>query len=84
MEQRKHYDSEYNGSRQTDSGVKHATAVEAASKEIWSRTRLTAYSKFWRQYLPRLKYHNPDIPMEVIQKQVIGGPATLVIEFSTF
>ncbi|KAI5818163.1 CI-B8 domain-containing protein, partial [Pyronema omphalodes] len=37
--------------------------------------------KFWRQYLPRLKFHNPDVPMEVIQKKDVGGPATLVIEF---
>jgi hypothetical protein len=84
VEQRKHYDNEYNGSGQTNSGAKHAAAVEAAGKEIYSKTRLTGYSKFWRQYLPRLKYHNPDVPMEVIQKREIGGPATLVIEFSMF
>ncbi|KAF8252310.1 hypothetical protein K440DRAFT_633590 [Wilcoxina mikolae CBS 423.85] len=38
--------------------------------------------KFWRLYLPRLKYHNPEIQMDVIQNKTTGGPATLVVEFN--
>ncbi|KAI5800037.1 hypothetical protein EDC01DRAFT_613014, partial [Geopyxis carbonaria] len=37
--------------------------------------------KFWRQFMPRLKYHNPDVHMDVIRTQLKGGPATLTISF---
>ncbi|PUU83019.1 hypothetical protein B9Z19DRAFT_232910 [Tuber borchii] len=40
--------------------------------------------KFWRHYLPRLKYHNPDVDMQVTRERVSAGDATLVIEFGTF
>jgi hypothetical protein len=32
--------------------------------------------------MPRLKYHNPEVQMDVIQNKTIGGPSTLVVEFS--
>jgi len=37
--------------------------------------------KFWYKYLPRLKYHNPAVDMEVSREGVSGGDATLAIEF---
>jgi len=37
--------------------------------------------KFWRLYMPRLKYHNPEVQMDVIRTQEKGGPATLTVEF---
>ncbi|KAG0128927.1 putative 50S ribosomal protein Mrp49 [Tuber indicum] len=37
--------------------------------------------KFWRNYLPRLKYHNPNVDMQVHRDRESGGDATLVIEF---
>ncbi|KAA8905374.1 hypothetical protein FN846DRAFT_951117 [Sphaerosporella brunnea] len=39
--------------------------------------------KFWRVFLPRLKYHNPDVQMDVTRRSTIGGPATLEIEFAS-
>lgn len=39
--------------------------------------------KVWRQYLPRLKYHNPAISMTVNRTFDQKGPATLTIFFST-
>ncbi|KAK5169969.1 hypothetical protein LTR04_005423 [Oleoguttula sp. CCFEE 6159] len=38
--------------------------------------------KFWQHYLPRLKYHNPAIPMTVDRTQTQSGPATLTIFFT--
>ncbi|ROW17219.1 hypothetical protein VPNG_01201 [Cytospora leucostoma] len=35
--------------------------------------------KFWGDYLPRLKYHNPQIPMIVNRTREQQGPATLSI-----
>ncbi|KAG0636860.1 hypothetical protein HOY80DRAFT_317314 [Tuber brumale] len=37
--------------------------------------------KFWHNYLPRLKYHNPNVDMQVHRDRKSGGDATLVIEF---
>ncbi|TGZ83270.1 hypothetical protein EX30DRAFT_303950, partial [Ascodesmis nigricans] len=37
--------------------------------------------KFWRVCMPRLKYHNPDIQMDVVRKEQIGGPSHLTVEF---
>lgn len=37
---------------------------------------------FWRQCLPRLKYHNPSIPITVKQTGEQDGPAALTIYFS--
>jgi len=39
--------------------------------------------KFWRQYLPRLKYHNPNLKVTVEQTQDQAGPATLTIFYSS-
>lgn len=38
--------------------------------------------KFFRECLPRLKYHNPDVDMIVTRKEALEGPATLTIHFS--
>ncbi|KAG6360518.1 hypothetical protein INS49_011580 [Diaporthe citri] len=38
--------------------------------------------KFWRENLPRLKYHNPDVPMIVNRTHEQTGPATLSIYMS--
>lgn len=40
---------------------------------------LTYRRKFWRHMLPRLKYHNPRIPMTVSRTNNQTGPATLSI-----
>ncbi|KAL2259420.1 hypothetical protein VTK26DRAFT_6913 [Humicola hyalothermophila] len=37
--------------------------------------------KFWRDYLPRLKYWNPAVPMVVNRVPVKDGPATLTLYF---
>lgn len=41
------------------------------------------FSKFWRHHLPRLKYHNPAIPMTVSRTTDQSGPATLTIHFGS-
>jgi large subunit ribosomal protein MRP49 len=38
--------------------------------------------KFWKENLPRLKYHNPDVPMIVNRTHEQAGPATLSIYMS--
>jgi large subunit ribosomal protein MRP49 len=38
--------------------------------------------KFWKENLPRLKYHNPEVPMIVNRTQEQTGPATLSIYMS--
>ncbi|KAI9844552.1 MAG: hypothetical protein M1837_005511 [Sclerophora amabilis] len=38
--------------------------------------------KFWRQCLPRLKYHNPAVSMTVDRTSDQEGPATMTIFFS--
>lgn len=38
--------------------------------------------KFWRHYLPRLKYHNPAVPMTVNRTTNQSGPATLTVFFA--
>ncbi|KAI9813329.1 MAG: hypothetical protein M1832_006344 [Thelocarpon impressellum] len=38
--------------------------------------------KFWRDMLPRLKYHNPGVPMTVARSTDQAGPATLTVTFS--
>lgn len=35
--------------------------------------------RFWRENLPRLKYHNPKVPMIVNRTRDQGGPSTLSI-----
>ena len=35
--------------------------------------------KFWRNYLPRLKYHNPAVPMSVNRTTDQEGPSTLTV-----
>ena len=44
-------------------------------------TRMSISRKFWQQYLPRLKYHNPAIPMVVNRKEDVDGDATLSLYF---
>jgi len=39
------------------------------------------YRKFWRLYLPRLQYHNPNLTIVVERRATLGGPATLTVEF---
>ncbi|KAL8659890.1 MAG: hypothetical protein Q9226_000184 [Calogaya cf. arnoldii] len=39
--------------------------------------------KVWRNYLPRLKYHNPAISMSVNRTQNQSGPATLTVFFAS-
>lgn len=41
------------------------------------------YRHFWREYLPRLKYHNPRIPMTVEKISNENGPAKLWVTLST-
>lgn len=38
--------------------------------------------KFWRAYLPRLKYHNPSVAMTVERTADQEGPASLVVSFA--
>ena len=38
--------------------------------------------KVWRQYLPRLKFHNPTVSMTVNRSTDQAGPATLTVFFS--
>ena len=38
--------------------------------------------KVWRQYLPRLKYHNPAVSMTVERSENNAGPATLTVFFA--
>lgn len=38
--------------------------------------------KVWRNYLPRLKYHNPAVSMSVNRTQNQTGPATLTVFFA--
>ncbi|PQE25588.1 50S ribosomal Mrp49 protein [Rutstroemia sp. NJR-2017a BBW] len=38
--------------------------------------------KFWRNCLPRLKYHNPAIPMTVNRNHDQTGPALMTIHFT--
>lgn len=37
--------------------------------------------KFWRNALPRLKYHNPKVSMVIDRTNIEDGPATLTIQF---
>ncbi|KAL8716744.1 MAG: hypothetical protein Q9225_005950 [Loekoesia sp. 1 TL-2023] len=39
--------------------------------------------KVWRNYLPRLKYHNPAVSMTVNRSQDQAGPATLTIFYTS-
>lgn len=39
--------------------------------------------KVWRNYLPRLKYHNPAVSMTVNRTQNQTGPATLTIFYAS-
>lgn len=69
-------------------------SVVNASKDFPAVTRLhLTYARkiygghqgarhFWRNCLPRLKYHNPGVPMSVQQTQDQDGPAALTIYFA--
>ncbi|KAI9372064.1 CI-B8 domain-containing protein [Aspergillus egyptiacus] len=69
-------------------------SAASATKEFPAITRLhLTYAKkiydghqgarhFWRQCLPRLKYHNPGVPMTVKQTTEQEGPAALTIYFA--
>ncbi|KAH0614703.1 uncharacterized protein H6S33_000339 [Morchella sextelata] len=37
--------------------------------------------KFWQKYMPTLKYHNPDVQMDVHRSSDPMTPSTLTIEF---
>ncbi|KAJ5038110.1 uncharacterized protein L3040_006979 [Drepanopeziza brunnea f. sp. 'multigermtubi'] len=39
--------------------------------------------KFWRNCLPRLKYHNPAVPMTVNRTDDQSGPAIMTIHFTS-
>jgi large subunit ribosomal protein MRP49 len=39
--------------------------------------------KFWRNCLPRLKYHNPAVPMTVNRTNNQEGPALMTVHFAT-
>lgn len=41
----------------------------------------TSHRKFWRQVLPKLKYHNPSVSMNVEHTVQPGDPATLAVFF---
>jgi len=38
--------------------------------------------KFWKTYLPRLKYHNPAVPMTINRTSDQKGPALMTIHFT--
>ncbi|KAL8694395.1 MAG: hypothetical protein Q9218_000961 [Villophora microphyllina] len=38
--------------------------------------------KVWRNYLPRLKYHNPAVSMTINRSQDQAGPATLTVFYA--
>ncbi|KAJ5544632.1 hypothetical protein N7535_006975 [Penicillium sp. DV-2018c] len=69
-------------------------SLASASKEFPAVTRLhLTYARkineghqgarhFWRKCLPRLKYHNPGIPMTVTQTSDQKGPSALTIYFA--
>ncbi|KAJ5296028.1 hypothetical protein PENANT_c021G09220 [Penicillium antarcticum] len=69
-------------------------SIASASKEFPAVTRLhLTYAQrlegghqgarhFWRKCLPRLKYHNPGVPMTVQQTTDQQGPAALSIYFA--
>ncbi|KAJ5971937.1 uncharacterized protein N7479_001855 [Penicillium vulpinum] len=68
--------------------------LTSASKEFPAVTRLhLTYARkidqghggarhFWRNCLPRLKFHNPGVPMTVTQTSDQQGPAALTIYFA--
>ncbi|KAI2817586.1 hypothetical protein CBS63078_5014 [Aspergillus niger] len=79
---------------QVGAGAATLPTVSTASKEFPAITRLhLTYARkiygghqgarhFWRNCLPRLKYHNPAIPMTVRQTEEQDGPAALTIYFA--
>ncbi|PNY28480.1 Uncharacterized protein TCAP_01571 [Tolypocladium capitatum] len=46
-------------------------------------TSQTCNRKFWREYLPRLKYHNPSIPMIVNRHDQSQAPPTMTVYLRT-
>lgn len=58
-------------------GPRYATGFGVGRSELG----LTGARKFWKNYLPRLKWHNPQVQMDVTRDSLVGGPATLTIEF---
>ncbi|KAI4666620.1 uncharacterized protein J4E79_002659 [Alternaria viburni] len=54
--------------------------------QLYGMTRSSAYAtnrKFWRNMLPRMKYRNPAIPMEVARHNDPEGPSLLHIFTAT-
>lgn len=45
-------------------------------------TKRYPFRKFWRRYLPQLKYHNPAVPMTVNRTADQEGPAMMTIHFT--
>lgn len=54
----------------------------APLKALQKHTDTPSPRKFWRNCLPRLKYHNPAIPMTVNRTNDQSGPALLTIHFT--
>lgn len=50
-------------------------------EQFMADTPPAPHSKFWQNYLPSLKYHNPKVEMTVMRTGEHSGPATLTIEF---
>jgi large subunit ribosomal protein MRP49 len=44
---------------------------------------LTTYRKFWREMLPRIKYRNPSVPIEIARHTNADGPSLLHIYTAT-
>lgn len=42
---------------------------------------VTTIRKFWQKYMPALKYHNPNVQMDVHRSRDPMAPSTLTIEF---
>lgn len=59
-------------------GPRYASARHASWDSADTQSR-----KFWHLYLPRLKYHNPAVPMTVDFGGDQEGPASLTIFFSS-
>jgi large subunit ribosomal protein MRP49 len=59
-----------------DQGTFHAGPHDNSMLSLFRR-------KFWRNCLPRLKYHNPAVPMTVNRTNNQEGPALMTIYFTT-
>ena len=61
----------------------HAGAKYLPPPPLLKPPSLTHPRTFWRQCLPRLKYHNPTIPMTVSRSCNQKGPSTMTVTFSS-